>query len=251
MGKRAPQPEKRDRLRLQTAVGALFLVLLVPVVGQAAASRFVDVSPENPLAVDIEWLESHGITIGCSPTQFCPTDAVTREQLAVFLHRFALSGVAGSGSGTAGAPAPTGPVGPSGPIGPQGVPGDAGPTGADGQQGVPGPAGANGAPGPQGVPGPQGAPGPQGVPGTPASTTYYVASTTEKVPAFTIVELKATCDGGDVAVGGGFEGELSNQVTITGQRPEPSTQPDSWIVNVDNTSPQMASVTAYAVCLDL
>ena len=35
----------------------------------------------------IETLDHHGITTGCTPTSFCPTDAVTREEMAAFLIR--------------------------------------------------------------------------------------------------------------------------------------------------------------------
>lgn len=44
---------------------------------------------------DIEWLGSVGVTKGCNPpanTLFCPEDAVTRAQMAAFLHR-ALDGI--------------------------------------------------------------------------------------------------------------------------------------------------------------
>ncbi len=36
---------------------------------------------------DINALAASGITKGCSPTTFCPTDSVTRGQMAAFLHR--------------------------------------------------------------------------------------------------------------------------------------------------------------------
>ena len=39
---------------------------------------------------DIEKLATAGITLGCNPPtndQFCPTNIVTREQMAAFLHR--------------------------------------------------------------------------------------------------------------------------------------------------------------------
>ena len=39
---------------------------------------------------DIEWLAAAGITRGCNPPandRFCPNDAVTRGQMAAFLHR--------------------------------------------------------------------------------------------------------------------------------------------------------------------
>jgi uncharacterized protein YkwD len=43
---------------------------------------------------DIEWLAATGITLGCAPNRFCPTDTVTRGQMAAFLNR------AGLGSGS-------------------------------------------------------------------------------------------------------------------------------------------------------
>ena len=36
---------------------------------------------------DIAWLSATGITAGCGPDTFCPTDPVTRGQMAAFLHR--------------------------------------------------------------------------------------------------------------------------------------------------------------------
>ena len=47
----------------------------------AAASIFVE---------DIQWLAGTGITLGCNPpsnTRFCPTQYVTRGQMAAFLQR--------------------------------------------------------------------------------------------------------------------------------------------------------------------
>lgn len=49
----------------------------------------------SPFVEDIEWLADVGITKGCNPsanTRFCPDQAVTRGQMAAFLHR-ALDGV--------------------------------------------------------------------------------------------------------------------------------------------------------------
>ena len=49
---------------------------------------FGDLGATNPLFVDdIEFMAVHGITTGCSQTSFCPKQAVTREQMAVFLDR--------------------------------------------------------------------------------------------------------------------------------------------------------------------
>jgi subtilisin family serine protease len=47
---------------------------------------FLDITG-SPFAADIEWLAAEGITTGCSDTHFCPTNPVTREQMASFLAR--------------------------------------------------------------------------------------------------------------------------------------------------------------------
>jgi glucose/arabinose dehydrogenase len=53
----------------------------------AAIGVFQDV-PTNYWAADwIEQLAAEGITSGCNPNQYCPTTAVTRDQMAMFLLR--------------------------------------------------------------------------------------------------------------------------------------------------------------------
>jgi len=47
---------------------------------------FEDIA-DSSYKADIEWLVAEGITTGCSPTRFCPTALVTREQMATFLVR--------------------------------------------------------------------------------------------------------------------------------------------------------------------
>lgn len=49
--------------------------------------RFTDVSPSNVFYNFIDRLWVRGITLGCSPTTFCPSDPVTRGQMAAFLVR--------------------------------------------------------------------------------------------------------------------------------------------------------------------
>jgi len=51
----------------------------------AAAGVFGDVPPSNPFAPWIEQLATELITAGCSGGNYCPTNAVTRAQMAVFL----------------------------------------------------------------------------------------------------------------------------------------------------------------------
>ncbi|HEY7574539.1 MAG TPA: right-handed parallel beta-helix repeat-containing protein [Thermoanaerobaculia bacterium] len=48
----------------------------------------------NPFYNRIEELLHSGITAGCSPTAFCPGDAVTRAQMAIFIARALLGGAA-------------------------------------------------------------------------------------------------------------------------------------------------------------
>lgn len=55
-----------------------------------AADRFTDVPDSNVFHDDIAWLAEAGVTRGCNPpdnTEFCPSDNVTREQMAAFLRR--------------------------------------------------------------------------------------------------------------------------------------------------------------------
>jgi len=51
----------------------------------AAAGVFGDVPPSNPFAPWIEQLATELITAGCSGGNYCPANAVTRAQMAVFL----------------------------------------------------------------------------------------------------------------------------------------------------------------------
>jgi Polysaccharide lyase 14/S-layer homology domain len=53
------------------------------------SGSFLD-TQDSPFTADIEWLADVGVTKGCNPpanTRFCPDDAVTRGQMAAFLHR--------------------------------------------------------------------------------------------------------------------------------------------------------------------
>jgi hypothetical protein len=64
-------------------VGAL---VAVPI-AVYASHQFTDVPNTNPFHADIDWLADAGVTKGCSTTQYCPKDNVTREQMAAFMHR--------------------------------------------------------------------------------------------------------------------------------------------------------------------
>jgi len=52
-----------------------------------AAWPFTDVFPGDSFYNDVHWMDSNGITTGCTATQYCPWSNVNRAQMAVFLHR--------------------------------------------------------------------------------------------------------------------------------------------------------------------
>jgi hypothetical protein len=53
----------------------------------AGFERFDDVPASNPFCPWIEELARRGITSGCTGTQYCPSNPVTRAQMAVFIVR--------------------------------------------------------------------------------------------------------------------------------------------------------------------
>jgi hypothetical protein len=73
---------------------AASLVVALTLVGSGiafAASQFTDVPDTHTFHNDIAWLADLGITKGCNPPtndEFCPSDPVSRGQMAAFLHRF-------------------------------------------------------------------------------------------------------------------------------------------------------------------
>jgi hypothetical protein len=54
---------------------------------QPARQRFQDVPPSNPFYAFIEQMAVRQITLGCGGGNYCPSDAVTRGQMAAFIMR--------------------------------------------------------------------------------------------------------------------------------------------------------------------
>jgi hypothetical protein len=52
-----------------------------------AAFGFDDVNEGDTHADGIEWLVANGITAGCDADSYCPSQPVTRAQMATFMHR--------------------------------------------------------------------------------------------------------------------------------------------------------------------
>jgi glucose/arabinose dehydrogenase len=50
-------------------------------------AQFSDITPANPFFQDIGKLSSRGVTVGCDAGKYCPSDFVTRSQMAAFLIR--------------------------------------------------------------------------------------------------------------------------------------------------------------------
>jgi hypothetical protein len=82
-------PGKLPFRRRWAPLPVLLLVLAMPL-AVLASDRFSDVLTTNPAHGDINAIATAGITAGCNPptnTLYCPADAVTRQQMASFLHR--------------------------------------------------------------------------------------------------------------------------------------------------------------------
>jgi len=85
-----PRQARRRRLprrrstRLFLVAGAL-AIALVPAAW--ANDQFTDVSPASPHHDDISTIARVGVTGGCGPGLYCPTQAVQRDQMASFIAR--------------------------------------------------------------------------------------------------------------------------------------------------------------------
>lgn len=77
----------------QLAVLAGFASLpFIPTAAFAAPCvGFTDVDDADaitgPFCVNVEWIRNRGVTLGCSATQYCPFDNVSRLQMAAFMQR--------------------------------------------------------------------------------------------------------------------------------------------------------------------
>ncbi|HEY8602106.1 MAG TPA: S-layer homology domain-containing protein, partial [Thermomicrobiales bacterium] len=80
---------RRPRARFLATLSAALLLALVPL-SILAANPFTDLVPGSPHNDDIDLIYGAGITKGCVPDQqYCPTENVTRQEMASFLARVA------------------------------------------------------------------------------------------------------------------------------------------------------------------
>jgi hypothetical protein len=77
-----------DRPTRRRTILLLLTVALLNVPAVAVATHlFTDVADGSTHAAGIHYLAEGGITAGCTPTTYCPTDGLTRAQMGTFLHR--------------------------------------------------------------------------------------------------------------------------------------------------------------------
>jgi hypothetical protein len=130
--------------------------------------------------------------------------------------------------------------------------------GAKGARGLQGPAGPQGSQGPQGAQGAQGAQGLQGLQGAKGDTgppgpvsLIYVASNTTPLPAGTIGYALAWCPAGMVVTGGGaFTDSSDPGVSVHSSfiATSDGTNPDQWVVAMNNASATDTTFDAEAMC---
>lgn len=89
--------------------------------------------------------------------------------------------------------------------------------------------------------------GPTGAAGPAGSSSYYTSAASAVIETgASTTQVTATCNEGDVAVSGGFAGEVTAADSISGSE----SLTGSWRITVVNSGPGL-NLTAYAVCLDI
>ena len=81
-----PSP-RFPRLRRSTFVLVVAIAALAFPLGVLANHQFSDVPTGASYHDDVEALVNAGVTTGCGGGEYCPTDSVTRGQMAQFLNR--------------------------------------------------------------------------------------------------------------------------------------------------------------------
>ena len=71
---------------VRRAVVALLLAA-APVASAQPCTPFTDVSVQDAFCGNVQWMYNRGITLGCTPTTYCPSQSVTRIQMAAFMNR--------------------------------------------------------------------------------------------------------------------------------------------------------------------
>src|SRR3546814_16397200 len=76
--------------RVRVAGAVVAAAVLVPTTAALAiVGGFTDVPDGHSHAAGIGWVADNDITSGCTATTYCPSDFVTRAQMATFMQRLA------------------------------------------------------------------------------------------------------------------------------------------------------------------
>ena len=83
---------KLPRSRHVVRVSRWLLVLALGLGGSGSAfaapcAGFVDVDTASAYCGNVEWLKNRAITLGCTASQYCPNEPVSRLQMAAFMNR--------------------------------------------------------------------------------------------------------------------------------------------------------------------
>jgi len=78
--------ENTTKLVLTGALALGFQLGAAPA-SAAPCAGFTDVDTSSGFCTDVEWIKNRRVTLGCTTTEYCPNDPVTRLQMAAFLHR--------------------------------------------------------------------------------------------------------------------------------------------------------------------
>src|SRR3546814_19645493 len=78
------------KTRVRVAGAVVAAAVLVPTTAALAiVGGFTDVPDGHSHAAGIGWVADNDITSGCTATTYCPSDFVTRAQMATFMQRLA------------------------------------------------------------------------------------------------------------------------------------------------------------------
>jgi hypothetical protein len=74
------------RRRCALLLGVAFSLFMTSAFAQNC-DGFTDVLASSSFCPDVTWMKTYGITKGCTASEYCPDDNVTRLQMAAFMHR--------------------------------------------------------------------------------------------------------------------------------------------------------------------
>lgn len=173
---------RRGRVGRRAAAAAILAALLALVpLALLAATPFTDLDPAQDTGhnINIDLIYNAGITIGCGPTEYCPKEFVTREQMASFLARTAGLGnnppIANAKTAQTATTVADGAITPAKLSASGSTAGQVLTSTGTGVAWQAAPSGGGGGVGPQGPPGPAGSPGPQGPAGVAYARTVIVS----------------------------------------------------------------------------